>query len=140
MITVIIRGQSSKSTGSGARSNHLLLRMQARSSGESIEMPGVPPGVFIACSFPGHSSTIARPQPPDDLFGRSILVIFSNPCRQVRVKTVKLIVFAVVHGTLVRYYPSKAPRSSCPLISKRQKAGCPGLGMGESKVKWQLFV
>ena len=68
----MIRGQSSKSTGSGARSNHLLLRMQARSSGEIIEMPGVPPGVFIACSFPGHSSTIARPQPPDDVCGRSI--------------------------------------------------------------------
>ena len=59
VITVIIRGQSSKSTGSGARSNHLLLRMQAKSSGENIEMPGVPPGVCIACSFPGHSSTIA---------------------------------------------------------------------------------
>ena len=66
VITEIIRGQSSKSTGSGARSNHLLLRMQAKSSGENIELPGAPPGVFIACSFPGHCSTIARPQRADD--------------------------------------------------------------------------
>ena len=77
VITEIIRGQSSKSTGSGARSNHLLLRMQAKSSGENIELPGAPPGVFIACSFPGHSSTIARPQRADD---HSKGLIFSNPC------------------------------------------------------------